>query len=152
MTLVNKLKLELQRPPSAHPMVCSRCGLCCHILLTFKSFQPFYGPSVWTHILAVGKGSNDVGWQDPTVLSPEIDALAAEGIKLENMYTWDWCAPSRGAFLSGAFNKQTNRRETNNDTRTLTHALVRLPISVRGRPAGCCAKTAHAALLTRVKL
>lgn len=54
-------------------------------------------------VMADDLGSNDVGWQDATVLSPEIDALAAEGVKLGNMYTWDWCAPSRGAFLSGRY-------------------------------------------------
>ena len=48
-------------------------------------------------------GSNDVGWSDASVLSPELDKLAEAGVKLSSCYTWDWCAPSRGAMLSGKY-------------------------------------------------
>ena len=48
-------------------------------------------------------GSNDVGWNDPTVLSPEITELARGGVTLTAAYTWSWCAPSRGAFLTGRY-------------------------------------------------
>ena len=52
-------------------------------------------------------GSNDVGYSDPTLISPEIDELAAKGIRLDTLYTWDWCAPSRGAMLSGRYASNT---------------------------------------------
>eukprot|EP00035_Acanthoeca_spectabilis_P004781 m.106897 g.106897 ORF g.106897 m.106897 type:complete len:595 (-) comp12726_c0_seq2:229-2013(-) len=54
-------------------------------------------------IMADDLGSNDVGWSDPTVKSPEIDSLAKSGIILTTCYTWNWCAPSRGAMLSGRY-------------------------------------------------
>lgn len=54
-------------------------------------------------VMADDLGSNDVGWHDPSVLSPEIDDLATNGIKLSSMYTYSWCAPSRGAFMSGRY-------------------------------------------------
>jgi arylsulfatase A-like enzyme len=43
------------------------------------------------------------GYKDPTVLSPEIDQLAKSGVILTSMYTWSWCAPSRGAIMSGRY-------------------------------------------------
>eukprot|EP00039_Didymoeca_costata_P002944 m.64049 g.64049 ORF g.64049 m.64049 type:complete len:582 (+) comp11620_c0_seq2:55-1800(+) len=54
-------------------------------------------------VMADDLGSNDIGYSDPTVFSPNIDKLAAEGVKLNTVYTWDWCAPSRGAMLSGRY-------------------------------------------------
>ena len=38
-------------------------------------------------ILADDLGSADVGWNDPTVLTPEIDALAKDGVILTHLYT-----------------------------------------------------------------
>jgi hypothetical protein len=35
-------------------------------------------------------GSNDVGYSDPTVISPVIDGLASEGVKLSACYVWNW--------------------------------------------------------------
>jgi len=46
---------------------------------------------------------SDVGYNDPTVHSPSIDGLAREGVRLDACYTWSWCAPSRGAILSGRY-------------------------------------------------
>eukprot|EP00051_Salpingoeca_urceolata_P002903 m.53632 g.53632 ORF g.53632 m.53632 type:complete len:620 (-) comp12399_c0_seq1:4-1863(-) len=54
-------------------------------------------------LMADDLGRNDIGYSDPTVFSPNIDRLANEGVKLSTCYTWDWCAPSRGATLSGRY-------------------------------------------------
>lgn len=40
--------------------------------------------------LHIDLGSNDVGWSDPTVKSPEIDSLAKSGIIFTTCYTWNW--------------------------------------------------------------
>ena len=48
-------------------------------------------------------GRNDVGFSDPTVLSPEIDTLAKTGVQLDACYTYSWCAPSRGSMLGSRF-------------------------------------------------
>jgi hypothetical protein len=40
---------------------------------------------------------------DPTIKTPNMNALAADGIKLSALYTWNWCAPSRGAILTGRY-------------------------------------------------
>jgi hypothetical protein len=57
-------------------------------------------------------GSADVGrWQgivgDSTSLTPELDELANGGVVLTDCYTWSWCAPSRGSFLSGRYAPMT---------------------------------------------
>ena len=54
-------------------------------------------------IMADDLGSNDVGWNDATALTPEITQLAQTGVILSAAYTWSWCAPSRGAFLTGRY-------------------------------------------------
>ena len=48
-------------------------------------------------------GRNDVGYNDPAVLTPTINSLAADGIKFDAVYTWNWCAPSRSSMLSGRY-------------------------------------------------
>lgn len=54
-------------------------------------------------ILGDDVGSYDVGYNDPTVQTPELDSLAKDGVRMSNMYTWCWCAPSRGALLTGRY-------------------------------------------------
>jgi arylsulfatase A-like enzyme len=54
-------------------------------------------------VMADDLGSNDVGWSDPTVLSPTIDGLAKTGIILSHLYAYKWCAPSRASFLTGRY-------------------------------------------------
>tara|TARA_B110000208_G_scaffold60322_1_gene78553 strand:- start:267 stop:2114 length:1848 start_codon:yes stop_codon:yes gene_type:complete len=58
-------------------------------------------------VMADDLGSADVGWNDATVLTPEMDDLATTGVVLSTCYTWSWCAPSRGAFLSGRYAPNT---------------------------------------------
>jgi arylsulfatase A-like enzyme len=48
-------------------------------------------------------GANDVGWSDPTVISPTIDSLAYGGVRLTHLYAYHWCAPSRASFFSGRY-------------------------------------------------
>lgn len=37
----------------------------------------------------------------PEVRTPNVDALAADGVVLTSFYTWKFCSPSRSALLSG---------------------------------------------------
>ena len=48
-------------------------------------------------------GYNDVSWHNPDVLSPKLEALAREGVILEQSYAQPLCTPSRGALLSGRY-------------------------------------------------
>jgi hypothetical protein len=51
--------------------------------------------------LACVQGFADLGYSSVTdeVDTPTIDGLAASGVKLGSLYTWNWCAPSRGAIM-----------------------------------------------------
>jgi hypothetical protein len=46
-------------------------------------------------------GYNGVGFNNPAVITPNIDALAADGLKLASYYTYKVCAPARASFLTG---------------------------------------------------
>eukprot|EP01048_Picozoa_sp_COSAG05_P008370 COSAG05_NODE_634_length_8193_cov_7.035083_6_plen_113_part_00 len=48
----------------------------------------------------LGYSSSDSAARGST---PTIDELAQSGIKLGTLYTWNWCAPSRGQLLTGVY-------------------------------------------------
>lgn len=56
-------------------------------------------------ILADDMGWNQPGFNNPArkSLTPNIDALAAEGMRLNEFYTHSVCAPTRSAFLTGRY-------------------------------------------------
>ncbi len=53
--------------------------------------------------------SDDMGWAQPgfnggnAALTPHLDSLAAEGMRLTEYYTHSVCAPTRAAFLTGRY-------------------------------------------------
>lgn len=54
-------------------------------------------------------GWNDVGYHGSEIMTPEIDRLAAEGIRLESYYVQPLCTPSRSQLL---FGRNTARSHT----------------------------------------
>ena len=55
-------------------------------------------------ILADDYGWANIGYHNPAnpeVVTPHLDALAEEGIKLDRHYTYKFCAPSRASFQTG---------------------------------------------------
>jgi len=48
-------------------------------------------------------GWNGVGYHNPDLHTPVIDALAKGGVRLNSFYTYKVCSPARGSFLSGRF-------------------------------------------------
>jgi arylsulfatase A-like enzyme len=46
-------------------------------------------------------GWGDVGYHDSEIRTPNIDRLAAEGIRLERFYVHPLCSPTRGALMTG---------------------------------------------------
>lgn len=49
------------------------------------------------------QGFNDIGYHNPTLNTPTLDKLAAEGVKLENYYVQPICTPSRSQLLTGRY-------------------------------------------------
>jgi arylsulfatase A-like enzyme len=56
-------------------------------------------------ILADDLGWNSIGYMgyDMSFVTPELDKLAASGIKLTNYYAMEYCNPSRAALLTGRY-------------------------------------------------
>ena len=54
-------------------------------------------------ILADDYGWNDIGYHGSEIHTPSLDALAAEGVKLENYYVQPICTPTRSQLLSGRY-------------------------------------------------
>ena len=54
-------------------------------------------------IMTDDQGYADTGFTNPSspFVTPNIDGLAEEGVKLQNYYVHPTCSPTRGAFLTG---------------------------------------------------
>ena len=46
-------------------------------------------------------GYHNVGFHNPEQVSPHINELVKDGVLLEGHYTFQFCSPTRSAFLSG---------------------------------------------------
>ncbi|KAK7469502.1 hypothetical protein BaRGS_00036481, partial [Batillaria attramentaria] len=46
---------------------------------------------------------NDVGWHNPTMVTPNLDKYARAGVILNSSYVQYFCSPSRNAFMTGYF-------------------------------------------------
>ncbi|WP_165227887.1 arylsulfatase [Aquisphaera insulae] len=64
-------------------------------------------------ILADDLGFSDVGCYGGEIATPNIDALAAGGVKFTQFYNTARCWPSRAALLSGYYAQQVNRDPAN---------------------------------------
>lgn len=51
------------------------------------------------------QGFNDIGYHNPTIKTPALDKLAAEGVKLENYYVQPICTPSRSQLITGRYGR-----------------------------------------------
>lgn len=55
-------------------------------------------------IVSDDQGYNDLGVLNDGIITPNLDRLAREGVRLTNFYVaWNACTPSRGAFLTGRY-------------------------------------------------
>ena len=55
-------------------------------------------------IVSDDQGYNDLGVLGEHIITPNLDRLAHEGVRLTNYYvTWPACTPSRGSFLTGRY-------------------------------------------------
>lgn len=66
-------------------------------------------------ILTDDQGFNDIGYHNPTIKTPTLDKLAAEGVKLENYYVQPICTPSRSQLITGRYQIHTG----------LQHSIIR---------------------------
>jgi arylsulfatase A-like enzyme len=55
------------------------------------------------HIVADDLGWKDVGFHGSDIKTPNIDKLAATGVRLEQFYTQPFCTPTRAAIMTGRY-------------------------------------------------
>lgn len=58
-------------------------------------------------ILADDYGYHDIGYHNSEIRTPNLDRLAAEGVKLENYYVQPICTPTRSQLMSGRYQIHT---------------------------------------------
>ncbi|KAK7094926.1 hypothetical protein V1264_006406 [Littorina saxatilis] len=66
-----------------------------------------FGPPNIVFVLADDYGFNDVGYHGSEILTPNLDKLAGEGVKLENYYVQPICTPTRSQLMSGRYQIHT---------------------------------------------
>ncbi|XP_046580313.1 arylsulfatase B-like [Haliotis rubra] len=81
---------------------------CCTVL-SAKSSRPNI-----IFILADDYGFHDIGYHKSEIKTPNLDKLAAAGVKLENYYVQPICTPTRSQFMSGRYQIHTG----------LQHAII----------------------------
>lgn len=54
-------------------------------------------------ILADDLGYTDVGWHQSQIQTPHLDALAVQGVRLEQFYVQPVCSPTRAALMTGRY-------------------------------------------------
>eukprot|EP00756_Hemistasia_phaeocysticola_P054366 Hpha_TRINITY_DN30294_c0_g1::TRINITY_DN30294_c0_g1_i1::g.27098::m.27098 len=92
-------------------------------------------------IVADDLGYADLGYTGSQISTPNIDRLAAQGVKLSNFYVQRACSPTRAALLTGRYNIRYGfqsgvLKDRNNYSLPLTETL--LPQFVqRAVPAAC---------------
>ena len=60
------------------------------------------------YILADDLGYADVSWNNPRMITPNLERLARQGVILDQFYTQPKCSPSRAALLTGQFPYKTS--------------------------------------------
>ncbi|XP_002739678.2 arylsulfatase B-like [Saccoglossus kowalevskii] len=86
----------------------------CRVIILLISLISFVSSTVAStkppHIvffLADDLGWHDVGYHDSIIRTPNIDKLAAEGVKLENYYVTPICTPTRAVLMTGRYQIHT---------------------------------------------
>jgi arylsulfatase A-like enzyme len=68
------------------------------------------------------------------VLAPELDALAADGVRF-SAHTYSWCAPSRGAFMSGRYAPRSGFEGVGGPSATGSGTVTVFPLEYQFLPA-----------------
>lgn len=82
-------------------------------------------------ILADDLGWGDVGWHGSKIQTPQLDALARSGVKLERHYAAPVCSPTRTGLLTGRFWSRFGVTNPQNE-RALPFATLTLPRALQG--------------------
>ena len=77
-------------------------------------------------VLADDYGWNDVGYHGSEIRTPNLDKLAAGGVRLENYYVQPLCTPSRNQLMTGRYQVRPRSRSPLPAPRRTTGILTAL--------------------------
>ena len=84
------------------------------VLVTVNS-KKVQTPNI-VYVLIDDLGYADVGFRDPTLITPHFDSLAKTGLVLERHYAFKYCSPSRAALLTGRWPHHVHQYNIKNYT------------------------------------
>ena len=73
-------------------------------------YRAWFRPILLSKNLTYIIGFNDIGYQNPSVISPNLDKLAREGVILDRNYVQAVCTPSRSALMTGMYPYKIGRQ------------------------------------------
>lgn len=62
-------------------------------------------------VLADDMGFADIGYNDPTMITPTLDTMAGNGVKFDNFYVQSTCTPTRASLLTGLDTQKTGLQD-----------------------------------------
>ena len=63
-------------------------------------------------VLADDYGFHDIGYHGSRIRTPNLDKLAAQGVKLENYYVQPICTPTRSQLMSGRYQVRSRQLDS----------------------------------------
>merc|ERR1740133_960199 len=79
-------------------------------------------------MLADDLGWHKVGWRNPELNTPAIDAHLATGIDLQRMYVFKYCSPTRSSLMTGRLPLHVTQNNKNNDVANPGGADLRMTL------------------------
>src|SRR5213075_2243771 len=89
-------------------------ALCFGVALQLASAEPPQRPNV-VIILADDLGFSDIGCYGGEIRTPNIDSLAADGVRFAQFYNMARCCPTRASLLTGLYPHQAGIGAMNQD-------------------------------------
>lgn len=84
-------------------------------------------------IIADDLGWGDIGYNNPAVYTPRLDALAAEGVQLTQHYVMPQCTPTRVALMTGRYPSRFGpQAQSANNAQAFPHDTVTLASLLKG--------------------
>ena len=84
-------------------MIAAALAGCCLIMFAVVQAQAAETRPNIVFIMADDLGNADLGYRGGEVKTPNIDALAREGVRLESFYGQQLCTPARAALMTGRY-------------------------------------------------
>lgn len=77
-----------------------------NLLIAPEAHAAAENPSTRPHIVFIlsdDQGFDDIGYRNPEIITPHLDALASSGVKLEQFYVQPVCTPTRACLMTGRY-------------------------------------------------